>query len=114
MLKNNNVYHSITAKGIKGKKDAETIEERVRRMVHNGEPLDGDGAPILFTDKKDGVKPEHDPRADKWDIAIGGMDAISKSRTAKGISAKVYDIEGNKLEGGESPSGDGGAEGTKL
>ena len=37
------------------------IEEKVRRIVNNNEPIT-DGAPIIFTEKKDGVLPEYNIR----------------------------------------------------
>ena len=40
--------------------EGEQIEEKVRRIINNNEPIT-DGAPIIFTEKKDGVRPEHNP-----------------------------------------------------
>ena len=38
--------------------EGEQIQEKVRRIVNNNEPIT-DGAPIIFTEKKDGVLPEY-------------------------------------------------------
>lgn len=62
--------------------EGETIEAKMRRVVNNKEPIT-DGAPIIFTERKDGVKPEYDIRTDRWDIAIDAMDKVSKSHLAK-------------------------------
>ena len=37
-------------------KEGEYIEEKVRRITENGEPIE-DGAPIIYTERKDGVNP---------------------------------------------------------
>ena len=52
--------------------EGEQIEEKVRRIVNNNEPIT-DGAPIIFTEKKDGVLPEYNIRTDRWDIALDGI-----------------------------------------
>ena len=51
-------------------------------IVNNGEPIT-DGAPIIYTERKDGVLPEYDIRTDRWDIAIDAMDKINMNRFAK-------------------------------
>ena len=37
-------------------KEGEYIEEKVRRITENNEPIE-DGAPIIYTERKDGVNP---------------------------------------------------------
>jgi len=60
----------------------ETIETKVQRIVHNGEPIK-DGAPEIFTERKDGVMAAYDVRTDKWEIAAEAMDIAEKSKMAK-------------------------------
>lgn len=60
----------------------ETIETKVRRITQNKEPIT-DGAPIIHTDRKDGVKPEYNVRTDRFEIAVEAMDKVSKSHIAK-------------------------------
>lgn len=62
--------------------EGEPIEEKVRRIVDENEPIK-DGAPIIYTEKKDGVKPEYNIRADKWEIAIQAMDKVSNYEASK-------------------------------
>ena len=62
--------------------EGETIETKVNRIVNNGEPIT-DGAPIIYTERKDGVLPEYDIRTDRWDIAIEAMDKVNMDRFAK-------------------------------
>ena len=50
--------------------EGETIEQKIERIVNNKEPIN-DGAPIIFTERKDGVLPGYDVRTDRWDVATG-------------------------------------------
>lgn len=82
--------------------EGETIESKVRRIVENKEPIT-DGAPIIFTEKKDGVLPQFDVRTDKWDIALEAMDKVHGSRIAKSkeylkqqVEEKGEEMEKNK------------------
>ena len=54
----------------------ENIVTKVRRILDENEPLT-DGAPLIYTPKADGVKPEFDIRTDKWQIAINAMDRVN-------------------------------------
>jgi len=67
----------------------ETIEEKVERVVNNGEPIE-DGAPNVYTERKHGVLAEHDIRTDRWEVAADAMDSVQKStkaqREKKGIT----------------------------
>lgn len=60
----------------------ERLEEKIQRIVSNKEPI-SDSAPIVYTERKDGVLPQYDIRADRWDIAVEAMDAVSKTYKAK-------------------------------
>lgn len=60
----------------------ETIEQKIERILNNNEAIT-DGAPTIYTDRKDGVLPEYNIRTDRWDLALEGTDAISKSKFAK-------------------------------
>lgn len=69
--------------------EGESIETKVARITENKEPIT-DGAPIIYTNREDGVIPAYNIRADKWDIAQSAMDAIHKANAArsKGIGVK--------------------------
>lgn len=56
--------------------EGENIITKVRRILDENEPLT-DGAPLIYTPKEDGVKPEFDIRTDKWQIAINAMDKVN-------------------------------------
>lgn len=60
----------------------ETIEQKVRRVTTNKEPIK-DGAPLIYTQRKDGVLPGTDIRTDRWDVAIDAHTKIDKTHKAK-------------------------------
>lgn len=85
--------------------EGESIEEKVNRIVNNNEPIT-DGAPIIFTEKKDGVLPEYNIRTDRFDIALMATEKVEMARKAKREGAvKPENLKSvpDKLEGG-SPS----------
>ena len=63
--------------------EGESIEKKVSKLIENNEPVTIGGAPIIFTEKKDGVLPQYDIRTDKWDIAQSAMDLANASKIAK-------------------------------
>jgi hypothetical protein len=71
----------------------ERIEQKIQRIVNNKEPIT-DGAPIIYTERKDGVRPEYNIKTDRWEVAIDAMDVVSKTNTAKreyGIGERTFD-----------------------
>ena len=68
--------------------DGESIENKVRRITENNEPIT-DGAPIIYTNRDDGVLPAYNIRTDRWDIAQEAMDRVNKERIAKGQQPPV-------------------------
>lgn len=84
--------------------EGETIEMKIERIVNNKEPIK-DGAPLIYTDRKDGVNPDHDIRTDRFEHAIEAMDKVSKAKIAKRETTL-----GEKAKEGMKKEGDGGAE----
>lgn len=71
----------------------ETIETKMQRVMQNKEPIT-DGAPITYTERKDGVIPDYDIRADRMEYAVEAMDKMSRQNLAKrheNIGARQYD-----------------------
>ena len=85
----------------------ETIETKVKRIIHNGEPIK-DGAPEIFTERKDGVMAAYDVRTDKWEIATEAMDIAERSKMAKskGIEKPVTKEEIKPTEGQTEEKGE--------
>lgn len=77
--------------------EGETIEEKIQRIVNNKEPIK-DGAPLVYTDRKDGVQPQYDIRTDRFEIAVEAMDKVTASYQAKrefAIGERTYDTMTN-------------------
>ena len=60
----------------------ERIEQKINRIVNNKEPIK-DGAPLVYTDRSEGVKPETDIRTDRFEIAAEAMDKVTKAKIAQ-------------------------------
>ena len=80
--------------------EGETIEQKVRRITQNQEPIT-DGAPIIYTERKDGVKPEYDVRTDRFELAVEAMDTLTQQKLAKREEGKVIEM-GTGTEGGNT------------
>lgn len=62
--------------------EGESIEEKVRRVEESGAPIEAI-SPMIYTERKDGVKPEYNPRCDKWEVAQNAMQSINEGRQQK-------------------------------
>ena len=61
---------------------AVTIEQKIEKIMNAKEPID-ETAPIIYTERKQGVKPEYNIRTDRFEIALEAMDKVSSSYQAK-------------------------------
>lgn len=104
------------------KLEGEPIEWKIERIVSNKEPI-SDGAPSIFTERKEGVVAAYNIRTDRWEVAADGMDVVQKSiqakRDGKGQvkkasnsdvndtkkEAKVVDLKGKDVSGAKSTEG---------
>lgn len=78
--------------------EGETIEQKIKRILDENEPIK-DGAPIIYTDKKDGVLPAYNIRTDRWAIAIDAMDKVSSYEASKYLrDGNIQELEKNKNE----------------
>lgn len=83
--------------------EGETIETKISRIITNKEPIK-DGAPITYTERKDGVQPQYNIKTDRFEIALDAMDKVAKSRSAQRAAkaeGKIIDINTKKDTGGE-------------
>ena len=62
--------------------EGETIELKITRLLENKEPID-DGAPTIYTARKDGVDPAYNIRTDRFEIAAEIMDKLNRDKIAK-------------------------------
>lgn len=61
---------------------AESIEQKMRRVTNNNEPIEAT-APLVYTKEKDGVLAGYDIRTDRFDVALEAMDKVHASEAAK-------------------------------
>lgn len=81
--------------------EGESIENKVRRITENNEPIT-DGAPIIYTNREDGVLAAYNIRTDRWEIAQQAMDAINQANLAKSKNyGKIEQQEQNALDSKE-------------
>lgn len=78
----------------------ESIETKVRRIIDNKEPIT-DGAPIIYTNREDGVIPAYNIRTDRWEIAQNAMDAIAQQNIAKSKNFGVKETEKDSVLGSQ-------------
>lgn len=90
----------------------ETIEQKINRIVNNKEPIK-DGAPLIYTERKHGVMPEYNIRTDRFDIAIDGMDTVTKTHLAKREERMKAKEDAKAAKEGNKDSGAEPIQGTK-
>lgn len=69
MIKCNEVY------------EAESIEEKLRRLAVSGEPVK-ETVGMIYTRRRDGVLPQYDIRTDRFEVIQNGMDTMTRSAIA--------------------------------
>ena len=102
------IKHSITQNTglcVNSSTEGETIEAKWRRILNNKEPI-SDGAPLIYTERKNGVEPQYDIRTDRWEVAVDATTKIEKSYMAR-REERNKPLESDKPTEG---SKDGGAE----
>src|SRR5690554_2186233 len=62
--------------------EGESIENKIERLIENNEPI-SDSAPIIYTEREDGILPQYDIRTDRFELAIDAMDKVSATLVAK-------------------------------
>lgn len=60
----------------------EPLEQKIERMLNGKEPIK-DGSPLIFTERKEGVRASTNIRTDRWLVAVEGADKIAKSYQAR-------------------------------
>lgn len=76
---------------VKNKEIGQRLETKIKRLIENNEHLEE--APLIYTEKKEGVKAGHNVRTDKWEIAVEAMDKIHKYRNAQGENKRGKLVE---------------------
>lgn len=61
---------------------AESLEQKLERVLASNEPIDST-APIIYTERKDGVIADYDIRTDRMEMAQEAMTIAAKSFIAQ-------------------------------
>lgn len=77
----------------------ERLEEKINRIVNNKEPIT-DGAPLVYTERKEGVVPATDIRTDRFEVAVDAMDKVAQQHRSK-RKKFIDDLEAKNNEGKE-------------
>lgn len=81
--------------------EAEPREVKLRKIISGEASNMEDGVfPTIYTEKKDGVRPEYDIRTDRFEVAIDAMDKINQS-AANQIAKSKGETESVKTFGTE-------------
>lgn len=86
--------------------EGETLEQKIERVTTNKEPIK-DGAPLVYTDKNDGVLAGYNIRTDRFEIAVDAMDKIQKSESAKRDSKAKMEVVKDSSEATSVPASNG-------
>lgn len=82
---------------------AETIEAKMRRVMQNKEPIK-DNAPLVYTERKQGVPANTNIRSDRFDMAIDAMDSIAAVKQGKRAEViKMNQEKNDELLGVKKP-----------
>jgi hypothetical protein len=81
MYKNAGQYQTTTLK-INKSLEGEPIEAKIKRIMENKEPIK-DGAPIIYTERNDGIVAAYNIRTDRFEVAIDAMDVVHRTELAK-------------------------------
>ena len=101
-----------TSISINNSTEGERIEEKIQRITLNKEPIT-DGAPLIYTDRKDGVKAEMNIRTDRFELAVEAMDKVTKSHLAKREQRHKPKGEKQETKPGDEKTGKAAIEGMK-
>lgn len=82
----NKTEYGKTSLEINESSEGETLENKLERIVNNGEGIE-DGAPSIYTERSMGVLAEYDIRTDKWDLALDAMDKAHNTDLGKRMSS---------------------------
>lgn len=93
----------------------ETIETKIERIVNNKEPIK-DGAPIIYTQRAEGIRASTNIRTDRFEIAVDAADKVAKSYKARReesakVRAEMKVVKDEKDGGAESIQGKEGSTG---
>lgn len=60
----------------------QTIEKKIEEILSKKEPIK-DGAPLLYTERKEGIRASTNIRTDRFEVAVEAADKVAKSYKAR-------------------------------
>lgn len=76
------IYQQIEMKGYNDQYPCKSIEEEISQATTSNQPIEN-VAPLIYTERSEGVLPEYDIRTDRWELAQKAMDKVAGSYRAK-------------------------------
>lgn len=76
------IYQQIEMKGYNDQYPCMSIEEEISQATTSNQPIES-VAPLIYTERSEGVLPEYDIRTDRWAIAQKAMNRVAGSYRAK-------------------------------
>lgn len=70
--------------------EGEPLENKIERMMNNEAGIEQE-VEMQYTDRKDGVRPEYNPRTDKWDLAAETME-LASTNTLEARKEKLKEL----------------------
>lgn len=78
--------------------EGQSLEREIEIAETTKQPIET-SAPQIFTPRKDGVQPQYNIRADRWEIALNAMDKVTGSYRAKRAEYIKTTQEGETTKG---------------
>lgn len=82
----------------------ESIEEMLRRMNKNKEQTKEENPPI-YTPLADGIIPDYDIRADRFDVAMEAQNKFTASKIAQAAGEPIIENQSGEESGKETNEG---------
>ena len=98
-------YAPTTGFNVNQSTEGQRLEDKIEQITNNREPIK-DGAPLIFTERNEGVKAGYNIKTDRFEIAIDAIDNMQKSETARRESKATMSIV-REDGGAESTQGTG-------
>lgn len=76
--------------------EGQSIEEKVRRITTTNDAIEAI-SPMIYQERKEGIKAAYDIRADKFEVAQAAMDSIATGTRQK-RAEKIKAAEANATE----------------
>lgn len=108
----NKINYKKTSIEVNQSVEGESIEQKIERVVNNNEPIT-DGAPIIYTERKEGVQPGYDIRTDRFEVALDAMDKVAATHRGKREERQKKIVEDYNKNNGSTEPNNGGTESTQ-